>query len=136
MITPEGDIVPVNDENPLPTSGGAGGGMQPDEITASAPATWDPETKTVGVTTGTTEGTVATGDHTHAASAITSGTLNIARIPTGTTSSTVATGNHTHTGLMTGSATAVADSTAEDVATLVTDLNALLAALRSRGVIS
>ena len=36
-------------------------------------------------------------DHTHAASAITSGTLALARIPTGTTSSTVALGNHTHT---------------------------------------
>lgn len=35
-------------------------------------------------------------DHTHEASAITSGTLALARIPTGTTSSTVALGNHTH----------------------------------------
>src|SRR5690606_14540743 len=34
--------------------------------------------------------------HTHDASDITSGVLNIARIPTGTTSSTVALGNHTH----------------------------------------
>lgn len=40
------------------------------------------------------------------------------------------------TGLMTGSATAVADSTATDAAGLVEDFNALLAALRSRGVIS
>src|SRR5690606_7747813 len=35
--------------------------------------------------------------HTHDASNITSGVLNIARIPTGTTGSTVALGNHTHT---------------------------------------
>lgn len=35
--------------------------------------------------------------HTHNASDINSGVLNIARIPTGTTSSTVALGNHTHT---------------------------------------
>ena len=35
--------------------------------------------------------------HTHDASDITSGVLNIARIPTGTTASTVALGNHTHT---------------------------------------
>src|SRR5690606_37488009 len=35
--------------------------------------------------------------HTHNASDINAGTLNIARIPTGTTGSTVALGNHTHT---------------------------------------
>lgn len=34
--------------------------------------------------------------HTHAASDITSGTLDIARIPTGTTGTTVSFGNHTH----------------------------------------
>jgi len=34
--------------------------------------------------------------HTHAATDISSGTLNIARIPTGTTASTVSLGNHTH----------------------------------------
>jgi hypothetical protein len=34
--------------------------------------------------------------HNHAASAITSGTLDVARIPTGTTSTTVALGNHGH----------------------------------------
>lgn len=41
--------------------------------------------------------------HTHAASDITSGTLDLARIPTGTTGATVALGNHTHTGFLTGS---------------------------------
>jgi hypothetical protein len=34
--------------------------------------------------------------HTHAASAITSGTLDVARLPVGTTTNTVAAGNHTH----------------------------------------
>lgn len=38
--------------------------------------------------------------------------------------------------LMTGTATAVTDSTATDVAGVVTDLNALLATLRARGIIS
>ena len=38
--------------------------------------------------------------------------------------------------LMTGTATAISDSTASDVSGLVTDFNALLAALRARGVIS
>lgn len=38
--------------------------------------------------------------------------------------------------LMTGTATAVADSTATDVAGVVTDLNALLQTLRDRGIIS
>ena len=37
--------------------------------------------------------------HTHQASDITSGILNIARIPTGTTETTVALGNHLHTGV-------------------------------------
>ena len=38
----------------------------------------------------------AAASHAHAASAITSGTLDVARIPTGTTSTTVALGNHGH----------------------------------------
>jgi hypothetical protein len=38
----------------------------------------------------------ASSSHTHAASAVTSGTFDIARIPTGSTGSTVALGNHTH----------------------------------------
>lgn len=41
----------------------------------------------------------AASSHTHAASAINSGTLDIARIPTGTSSTTVATGDHTHSQL-------------------------------------
>lgn len=40
---------------------------------------------TVSVSTGTTSSTVARGDHSHAASSITSGTFNTARIPTGIT---------------------------------------------------
>lgn len=39
-------------------------------------------------------------------------------------------------GLMTGTATAISDSTASDVSGLVADFNALLAALRTRGVIT
>jgi len=103
-------------------------------------------------------------DHTHAATDVASGALAIARIPTGTSATTVAlgnhthagltadaaagtasirtlgtgatqaaAGNHTHAGLLTGSASAVADATDEPSA--VTQLNALLAVLRSRGVI-
>jgi hypothetical protein len=45
----------------------------------------------------------ASSSHTHAASDITSGTLDLARIPTGTTGATVALGNHVHTGFLTGS---------------------------------
>lgn len=51
----------------------------------------------------------------------------------GTTGTTACAGNDAR--LLTGSATAVNNSTATDVAGLVTDFNALLAALRSRGVI-
>ena len=48
-------------------------------------------------------------DHTHAASAITSGTLALARIPTGTTSSTVALGDHTHVEYVNGRSITYAD---------------------------
>ncbi|WP_411141384.1 hypothetical protein [Streptomyces sp. x-80] len=54
----------------------------------------------------------------------------------GTGAKDAAAGNHTHTGLLTGSATKVANSDAAEVAGLVDDFNALLAALRARGVIS
>lgn len=54
----------------------------------------------------------------------------------GTTASTAAAGNHTHAGLLAGSAAAVSDSAAEDIAGLVADFNALLAALRARGIIA
>jgi hypothetical protein len=46
--------------------------------------------------TDTLLGGKANTSHTHAASAINSGTLDIARIPTGTSGTTVALGNHTH----------------------------------------
>lgn len=52
----------------------------------------------------------------------------------GTGATQAAAGNHTHTGLLTGSASAVANAT--DEASAVTQLNALLAVLRTRGVIS
>lgn len=68
-----------------------------------------------------------------ARTAIGAGTSSLA---IGTTASTAAAGNHTHTGLLTGSATAVNNSTATDVAGLVTDFNALLGALRARGIIT
>lgn len=81
----DGNSVPVGPDNPVPTTGGGGGGMEPADITGAAPVTVTDNgdgTVTIGVTTGTTAGTVATGNHTHAASAITSGTLDAARIPT------------------------------------------------------
>lgn len=81
-----------------------------------------------------------------ARTAIGAGTSNLAL---GTTASTAAAGNHTHatsaiTGLQTaldGKLTATkgaaqADSTATDVAGLVADFNALLAKLRTAGIIS
>ncbi|MFJ2707848.1 hypothetical protein ACIO3R_32310 [Streptomyces sp. NPDC087428] len=54
----------------------------------------------------------------------------------GSTATTAAAGNHTHTGLLTGSAAAVNNSVATDAAGVVTDFNALLAALRTRGIIT
>lgn len=54
----------------------------------------------------------------------------------GTGATQAAAGNHTHTGLLMDTASAVADSVATDVEGLVDDLNALLAVLRTRGVLS
>jgi hypothetical protein len=44
--------------------------MSPEDITAQAPATWDPETATIGVSVGTSSGTVAAGDHSHTPASI------------------------------------------------------------------
>lgn len=68
-----------------------------------------------------------------ARSAIGAGTSSLA---VGTGAAQAAAGNHTHPGLLTGTASAVADSEAADVAAMVADFNALLAALRARGVIT
>lgn len=85
---------------------------------------------------GTTSTTAAAGDHTHPGLTAdqAAGTASVRTLGTG--AQQAAAGNHTHAGLMTGSATAVNNSTATDVAGLVADYNSLLAALRSRGVIS
>lgn len=84
---------------------------------------------------GTTSTTAKAGDYVPTYAEVTGKPTTFA--PTiGTTASTAAAGNHTHTGLLTGSASALADSDAADVEGLVNDLNALLAVLRSRGVLS
>lgn len=44
--------------------------MSPEDITAQAPVTWDPETSTVGVSVGTASGTVAAGNHSHTPASI------------------------------------------------------------------
>lgn len=52
----------------------------------------------------------------------------------GTTATTAAAGNDVR--LLTGTATAIPNSTATDVAGLVADFNALLAVLRTRGILA
>lgn len=84
-------------------------------------------------TIGTTASTAVAGNDARLTAGA-AGTATVRAI--GTTATTAAAGNHTHTGLLAGSASAVADSTATDVAGLVTDFNALLAVLRTRGVLS
>jgi hypothetical protein len=60
----------------------------------------------------------APASHTHAASDITSGTLNIGRIPTGTGSTQVALGNHTHAlSAITDAGTAAAQDANQDLGT-------------------
>ena len=77
-----GERVAVSAANPLPVSGGGGGGgMTPADISATAPATWDETTSTIGVDVGSGASQVAAGDHVHAAGDVTSGTFAAARIP-------------------------------------------------------
>lgn len=156
----EGKYVEVGPDNPLPVSGAGGGGMLPEDITASAPATWDAETQTIGVTLGTSSTTAAAGNHTHSQYATTTALTNglATKQDAGDYATTTdltnglagkANTSHTHsiaqvTDLQTELAAkltasqgaAVADSTAEDVATLVADFNSLLASLRAAGIIA
>lgn len=68
-------------------------------------------------------------------SAQAAGTPSIRAI--GSTATTAAAGNHTHTGLMTGSATAFNNSAQfADLAAATSAFNSLLAALRTRGIIT
>ncbi|MFJ2702979.1 hypothetical protein ACIO3R_07240 [Streptomyces sp. NPDC087428] len=85
---------------------------------------------------GTAATTAAAGDHTHTGltADAAAGTASIRTL--GTAATSAAAGNHTHTGLLTGTATAVNNSTATDAAGAVTDFNALLAVLRTRGIIT
>jgi len=71
---------------------------------------------------------------TDAAAARTAISAGTSSLVLGTSASTAAAGNHTHPGLLTGSASAVAD--AADEASAVVQLNALLGVLRSRGILS
>ncbi|MFB7007888.1 MULTISPECIES: hypothetical protein [unclassified Streptomyces] len=137
--------------------GGGGGGSVDWAAITGKPATFAPTIGTTATTAlagndtrltagaagtatvralGTTATTAAAGDHTHTGltADAAAGTASIRTL--GTTATSAAAGNHTHTGLLTGSATAVNNSTATDAAGLVADFNALLAALRSRGIIT
>lgn len=125
-----GKPVEVSERNPLPVTGaGGGGGMTPEEITATAPATWDAETSTVGVDVGTGAAQVAAGDHTHDAAAITAGTLAAARVPN-LAASKITSGTLAAARLP--AAAAVPDATDDPAATV----NALLASLRAAGYLA
>ncbi|MDK8193771.1 head fiber protein [Paenibacillus sp. UMB7766-LJ446] len=131
----EADYVVFVDEDGTPIDlGGSGGGSGPitsDNITDAS---------------STGKSVLKATDAAAARTAIGAGTSNLA---IGTTGTTAAAGNHAHavaaiTGLqaaldakLTGTkAAAQANSTATDVAGLVADFNALLAKLRTAGVIS
>lgn len=117
--------------------------MGPEDITATAPATWDAETSTVGVAVGTGAAQVAAGNHTHTpaqvgaapashthdAADIDAGTLAAARIP-GLAASKISSGVLAAARLP--AAAAVPDATDDAVATV----NALLASLRAAGYLA
>jgi|SRR5690606_26413886 len=74
-----------------------------------------------------------------ARSAIGAGTSTISLVSSGGnngSAGTAARSDHTHDGLMESSAPSIADSEASDASELVADFNALLAALRTRGVLA
>ena len=107
-------------------------GMQPADISATAPATWNAATSTIGVAVGTTAGTVCAGND----SRLTAGAAGTATVRAlGTTATTACAGNDPR--LLTGSAVAV-NNAAEfaDLAAATSAYNSLLAALRARGVIA
>lgn len=109
-----------------------GGGLDPSDISATAPATWDSGTSTMGVAVGTGAGTVCAGND----SRLTAGAAGTATVRAlGTAATTACAGNDAR--LLTGSATAVNNAaTFADLAAATTAYNALLTALRNRGVIT
>lgn len=121
--------VTVTVNNPLPVTGIGGGTVEWDNIQGKpeefppSPHTHTPE-----------EAGAAPATHTHAASAITSGTLNAARIPTLDQSKISNLTADLAAKLTATQAAAQADSVAEDITTLVADFNALLAKLRAAGI--
>lgn len=112
----------------VPVAGASGGGGDApswDDI-ADKPETFPP---TIGATAATA---VAGNDARLSAGAAATATVRAL----GTAATTAAPGNHTHTGLLTGSAAEVNNSTAEDAPGLAADFNALLVVLRARGIIT
>lgn len=85
---------------------------------------------------GTAAGTAAAGNDTRFTTAAAVGTPSV-RALAGGTATTASASDHTHTGLMSGTVAAVNNAaTFADLAAATTAYNALLAALRLRGVVS
>ncbi|MES9587814.1 hypothetical protein ABWK57_02770 [Streptomyces sp. NPDC094045] len=152
-----GTVIRVAPLRTVGLGGGGGGGAVDWAAITGKPSTFTPTIGTTATTAvagndarlaagaagtatvralGTTATTAAAGDHTHPGltADAAAGTASIRTL--GTTATTAAAGNHSHTGLLTGTAAAVNNSAATDAAGLVTDFNALLAALRARGIIT
>lgn len=104
------------------------------ETAANTPTAWadvSGKPATFAPTIGATAATAVAGNDAR----LTAGAAGTATVRAlGTTGTTAAAGNDAR--FPTGTAVAQADSTATDVAGLVTDFNALLAKLRTRGVIA
>lgn len=129
----------------------AGGGVAWDDIT-NKPTEFPPEAHTHVAADVTDLGALATADnvtwddvadkpttftpatHTHNASDINAGTLSADRIPTLAQSKIANLSTDLASKLTASKAAAQADSTAEDLETLVSDFNELLAKLRSAGI--
>lgn len=124
LAYPDGSVLP---NVPIAAGASGGGGAVAWGDITDKPSTFAP---TIGATASTA---VAGNDARLTAGA--AGTATVRAI--GSTATTSAAGNHTHTGLLTGT-TAALNNAAEftDLATATTAYNALLAALRLRGIIS
>jgi hypothetical protein len=108
-----------------------GGGLAPEDVTASAPLVATPGDGTVALSAdvGTGADQLAAGNHTHAFSAITGKPSTYA--PTiGTTGTTAAAGNHVHAASAV-TATAVPGGSATNVQGILDELEARIAALEA-----
>jgi len=120
--------------------GGGGGGVQPEDISATAPATWDAETSTIGVDIGTGANQAAAGNHSHTPASIgaataAQGALADSAVQPGDLATVATSGAYAD---LTGKPVAahVADADGTDTTTLAASVDAIRDALVAAGLMA